>query len=121
MKQEHFDEDEAMEDVREAERETRYPGPLPNDGDQLFKTDPERVWMHDTFSPRKTYLDGYVWAADLLFNEAQRSAREAKERSGIEEPLNSGHWLAYPMYFLYRHAMELGLLWPDGVDPRRVP
>jgi hypothetical protein len=49
-------------------------------------------------------------AADHLFNEAERSAKEAKEHNhAFWWPMSAEHWLVYPIYSLYRHAIELSL------------
>jgi hypothetical protein len=64
-------EDDAYEEEREAERQARYPQPLPAVGDKVFKqaSDPDRAWFEQTFPGHATYLDAHKMAADLLFRE----------------------------------------------------
>jgi hypothetical protein len=100
-------EDDAYEEARQAEWEARYPRPLPAAGDRIFKqaTDPDRAWFERTFPGPATYLDAYKMAADLLFREVERSRADV-EATGA---LDVSHWLVYPIYFTYRHAIELSL------------
>lgn len=109
------------DEARQEEEAARHPLPLPTHGDSLFKTqsDPELAWIEQTFSPQKTYLTGYQWAADYLFqkarestSEAAQAATEAREGKGNWPevlPMSVEPWLVYPIYFLYRHAIELAL------------
>jgi len=105
------------EEARQEEEDARHPGPLPVDGDVLFKTDPDPE-IHWT-APHTTYLNGYQLAANYLFQKAQesteeakRAAQEAKEGKGNWPemlPMSIEPWLVYPIYFLYRHVIELSL------------
>jgi hypothetical protein len=64
-------------------------------------------------------LIGYQWAADLLFEKAQQStqdankaaeeAKEGKLDGPVNLPMSIEPWLVYPIYFLYRHVIELSL------------
>lgn len=103
---------EQQDQMWEEQQEARYPSLLPTDGDQLFRTDvnPGRATAHKRFKPTNTYISGYMKAADLLYQAAQAGAAEAEKRkSEFWPPTTAEHWLVYPMYFLYRHAIELGL------------
>jgi len=99
--------EDAYEESRQAELESRYPRPLPAASDKVFKqaTDSDRAWLERTFPGPATYLDAYKMAADLLFREVERSRAEV-EATGA---LDVSHWLVYPIYFTYRHAIELSL------------
>jgi len=59
--------------------------------------------MHRTFQPAMTYINGYARAATLLYAELQNGAKHGDSSLPIE------HWLVYPVYFMYRHALELSL------------
>ncbi len=107
-----LEDEAALDEAAEQERAARHPTPLPTHGDQLFKTDAdqERTWQHKTFEGAQTYITGYSWAADHLFAYAQQSAKDAREKKGeFWAPMSIEHWLIYPVYFLYRHAIELSL------------
>jgi hypothetical protein len=83
-----------------------YPQPLPAAGDQVFKkaTHPYRRFYEDFYRKDLTYLAGYRAAADILFEHAEQSIAKAPN-----DPLDVANWLVYPIYFLYRHAIELSL------------
>ncbi len=85
--------------MREEEFRSLWPHPIPQVGNKFFQTDPdpERKWLDEMFAST-VRVDGYMSAAAHLFNEIQRRSVD-----GLE------HWLVYPMYFLYRHAIELSL------------
>jgi hypothetical protein len=100
-------EDDAYEEARQAELESRYPRPLSAAGDMVFKqaTDPDRSWFEQTFPGHATYLEAYKMAADLLFREVERNRADVEATGAIDV----SHWLVYPIYFTYRHAIELSL------------
>lgn len=89
----------------------RYPLPLPKPGDVVFKTsaNADRAWADKTFSRKKTYIDGYTWAADILFEHTRNTAAQIETTKEEIPPLDVSHWLVNPIYFLYRHAIELSL------------
>jgi hypothetical protein len=99
------EEEAALEEEWADEQAARYPTPLPVDGDQLLKIDPDhqRTAMQHTFRAEMTYINGYMWAAEAVFNRAQVREQHSPSSLLLE------HWLVYPLYFLYRHAVELGL------------
>jgi hypothetical protein len=99
------EEEAALEEEWAEEQAAHYPTPLPTDGDKLFKKDrnKQREEMHRTFKPAMTYINGYERAADLLYAQLQDGAKQG------DSTLPAEHWLVYPVYFMYRHALELSL------------
>jgi hypothetical protein len=97
----------------EKEHESRFPEPLPAEGDVVFKAsaDPDRVQAQKIYPPQQTYLSGYERAADCLFEEvAKRTKKEKQNRDVLDVyPIITEHWFVYPIYFLYRHLIELSL------------
>jgi hypothetical protein len=95
------------------ENEERFPEPLPVDGDVVFKTtaDPDRVEAQKNYPPQQTYLSGYERAADCLFEEVAKRTKKEKENRDVLDvyPTSTEHWFIYPIYFLYRHLIELSL------------
>ncbi len=104
---------EDMDDDVEWQEEmaARYPLPLPKPGDVLFKksTDSDRLWLDAAFSRPKTYIDGYAWAAEILFDHVLKTSEQIKTTKEEIPPLPISHWLVNPIYFLYRHSIELSL------------
>src|SRR5450432_2606204 len=101
------------DEMREAAQEALYPLPLPIQGDKFFQTDPnpERKWLNDVLSSDER-IQGYEAAAVILFQEIERSIEQARKPIAEDQTsahLSLEHWLVYPMYFLYRHAIELSL------------
>jgi hypothetical protein len=77
---------------------------LPSANDRVFikASHPHRGFYEEFYGP--DYLKGYEEAADILFEQAQSRLAEDPET-----PLDVANWLVYPIYFLYRHAIELSL------------
>ena len=107
--EERADEDSSSsyEEDRELVQETLYPHPLPVAGDHVFKqaTDPERTWFERTFPRNVTYLEAYKMAGDILFRAVERMLAESRETGAMD----TAPWLVYPVYFMYRQAIELSL------------
>jgi hypothetical protein len=77
---------------------------LPSANDRVFiaASHPYRGFYEKFYG--RNYLQGYEEAADILFEQAQFRLAEDPET-----PLDVANWLVYPIYFLYRHAIELSL------------
>jgi hypothetical protein len=110
-----YDED-ARQEQEDAIRESRFPSPLPTAGDHVFRktNDEERVWVENTLGREPLYMDGYKWAADVLFNHVEEVRADRDDQS-----LDITNWLIYPIYFLYRHAIELSLKQIRDTQPHR--
>jgi hypothetical protein len=75
---------------------------LPSVNDRVFiKASHPHRRLYEQFYGRD-YLKGYEEAADMLFEQAQSLLA-----ADPETPLDVANWLVYPIYFLYRHAIEL--------------
>ncbi len=102
----NIDQFESEEELQ-ARLDATWPQPLPSANDLIFKktTDNDRAWF-DQFFPRKAvYLEAYKMAADLLFREFERKRIESQAGHALDVE----HWLVFPIYFIYRHAIELSL------------
>jgi len=97
---------EAREEQQDLMEEARFPSPLPAAGDRVFRktNDDDRIWVEKTLSRGSLYMDGYKWAADVLFRHVEDNPADRDDGS-----MDSTNWLIYPIYFLYRHAIELSL------------
>jgi hypothetical protein len=104
--------DPELDDDFDHYQETRYPNHLPQKGDRVFVTgvDKDRLDLERDFSGPSTYLDAYMWGADFLFASIRPRVVQPDEPGGpVIEPMDLDHWMVYPIYFLYRHSLELRL------------
>lgn len=88
--------DDLYGEEQEAIREARYPSPLPAAGDQVFRktNDGDRIWVEKTFPRGSMYMDGYKWAADVLFRHVEENPADRDDGS-----MDSTNWLIYPITF----------------------
>jgi hypothetical protein len=109
--------DPELDDNFDYNQETRYPHPLPQKGDRVFvkSVDPDRLDIEREFSGPSTYLDAYMWGGDFLFASLRPRVVQPDDPGGIE-PMDLDHWMVYPIYFLYRHSLELQLKGILGVQ-----
>lgn len=104
------------EEAREEEWAARYPTPLPVKGDKIFvkDADADREFFQKHW-PQQPYTDGYRWAADILIRYIRherdriKSMLSAQTDNSEVVPFDPTHWLVMPIYFSFRHSLELSL------------
>jgi hypothetical protein len=99
--------EEARAEEQELIRESEYPHPLPEPNDRIFKpaTNLDHQWVERTFPRESIFTDAYKYAGDLLCDQLETMSRDLTETGAIDIT----PWLVYPIYFNYRHAIELSL------------